>query len=180
MAYPYEFFDCIEDYQKPIDNSKKEDFFSKLKYKCTDDEEIKRTKETNEIINNKDGEELTEMFLKSDVLVLACVFEKFIKVTVTEFGINPLYRVSLPGYTWEYGLNYTRITLQTLQDKGLSLTLENNIRGGISAVMGDRFVKSDETKKFCIWTLINYMGILWFNLYLMMKSRCGMVILIFK
>ena len=26
------------------------------------------------------------------------------------------------------------------------LTLENNIRGGISAVMGDRYVKSDETK----------------------------------
>ena len=30
-AYPYEFFNCIENYQKPVDNLKKEDFFSKLK-----------------------------------------------------------------------------------------------------------------------------------------------------
>ena len=34
-----------------------------------------------------------------------------------------------------------------LQDKDLILTLENNIRGGISSVMGDRYVKSDENKK---------------------------------
>ena len=33
-AYPYEYFNSIEDYQKPVDNLKKEDFFSKLKNKC--------------------------------------------------------------------------------------------------------------------------------------------------
>ena len=53
----------------------------------------------------------------------------------------------MPGYTWECGLKYTGINLQTLQDKALILTLENNIRGGISSVMGDRYVKSDEKKK---------------------------------
>ena len=37
LAHPYEFFNCIEDYQKPVDNLKKEDFFSKLKNKCPDD-----------------------------------------------------------------------------------------------------------------------------------------------
>ena len=37
--------------------------------------------------NIKQGEELTQIFLKSDVvLLLACVFEKFIKVSVNEFG----------------------------------------------------------------------------------------------
>ena len=41
------------------------------------------------------------LYLKSDVLLLTCVFEKFIKVSVKEFGINPLYCVSLPGYTRE-------------------------------------------------------------------------------
>ena len=46
----------------------------------------------------KNGEELTHLYLKS-VSLLACVFEKFIKVSVSEFGINPLYYVSLPGYT---------------------------------------------------------------------------------
>ena len=121
LAYPYEFFNCIEDYQKPVDNLKKEDFFSNLKHKCPDDEEKERTKEIIKMFDIKIGEELTEIYLKSAVLLLACVFEKFIKVSVNEFGINPLYCVSLPAYTWECGLKYTGINLQTLQDKDLIL-----------------------------------------------------------
>ena len=74
------------------------------------------------------------------------MFENFSKKSVNEFGINPLYCVSLPGYTWQCGSKYTGINLQTLQDKDLFLTLENNISGGISSVMGDRYVETDENK----------------------------------
>ena len=147
LAYPYEYFNCIDDYQKPVNNLKKEHFFSKLKNGYPDDEEIQRTMDSIERFNIKNGEELTEKYLKSDVLLLACVFEKIIKVSVNEFGINPLYCVSLPGYTWQCGLKYTGINLQTLQDKDMILLLENNIRGGISSVMGDRYIKSDYNKK---------------------------------
>ena len=156
LAYPYEYFNSINDYQKPVDSLKKEDFLSKLKNKCPDDEEIERTKKIIKKFNIKDGEELTEIYLKSDVLLLACVFEKFIKVSFNEFGINPLYCVSLPGYTWECGLKYTGINLQTLQDKDLMLTIQNNIRGGISRVMGD--VKSDENKKILYLDANNLYG----------------------
>ena len=100
LAYPYEYFNSIDDYQKPVDNLKKEYFFSKLKNKCPDDDEIERTMDIIKKLNIKNGEEITEIYLKSDVLLLACVFEKFIKVSVNEFIINPLYCVSLPGYTW--------------------------------------------------------------------------------
>ena len=31
LAYPYEYFNSIDDYQKPVDNLKQEDYFSKLK-----------------------------------------------------------------------------------------------------------------------------------------------------
>ena len=147
LAYPYEYFNSIDDYQKPVNNLNKEDFFSKLKNKCPDDEEIERTMNIIKRFIIKNGEELTEIYLKSDVLLLACVFEKFIKVSVYEFGINPFYCVSLPGYTWQCGLKYTGINLQTLQDKDMILFSENNIRGGISSVMGDRFIKSDDNKK---------------------------------
>ena len=77
LAYPYGFFNCLEDYQKPVDNLKKEDFFSELKNKCPDDEEIKRTKQGIKLFSIKNGEELTQIFLKSDVVLLTCVFEKF-------------------------------------------------------------------------------------------------------
>ena len=145
LAYPYEY--SIDDYQKPVNNLTKENFFSKLKNKCPDDEEVQRTMDIIKRFNNKNGEELTEIYSKSDLLSLACVFEKFIKVSVNEFDINPLYCVSLPGYTWQCGLKYTGINLQTLQDKDMILSIENNIRGGISSVMGDRYIKSDENKK---------------------------------
>ena len=68
-------------------------------------------------------------------------------MSINEFGTNPLYSVFLPGYTWQCGLKYTDIKLQTLQDKDLILLLENNTRRCISCVMGDRCVESDDNKK---------------------------------
>ena len=100
LAYPYEYFNSIDVYQKPVIKLKKEDFFSKLKNGYPDNEEIERTMDIIKKIDIKNEEEVTQMYLKSDVLLLAYVFEKFIKVSVTEFGINPLYCGSLPGYTW--------------------------------------------------------------------------------
>ena len=44
LAYPYEYFSSIEDYKKPVDNLKNKNFFSKIKTKCPDDNEIDRTR----------------------------------------------------------------------------------------------------------------------------------------
>ena len=53
LANPYENFNSIDDYQKPVDNLGKEYFFSKLKNNYPDDEEIERTKEINKLFNIK-------------------------------------------------------------------------------------------------------------------------------
>ena len=66
--------------------------------------------------------------------------------------------MSLPGYTSQCTLKYTDIKLKTLQDKDLILLLENNIRGGISSVMGDRYVKSHENKKILYTDATNLYG----------------------
>ena len=158
LAYPCEYFNSIDDYQKLVRNLEKQDFFSKLKNKSPDDKEIQRTMDVIKRFNMEDGEELTEIYLKSEVLLLACAFEKFLKVSVNEFGINTLYCVSLPGYTWQCGLKYTNNNLQTLQDKDMILLLENNIRGGISSVMGNRYVISDENKKILYGDANNLYG----------------------
>ena len=67
------------DYQKPVDNLKKEDFFIKLKNDYPGDKEEERTKEIIKRFITKNGEQLTETFLKSDLLFLTCVFDKFLK-----------------------------------------------------------------------------------------------------
>ena len=158
LACPYEYFDKIDDFKKPVDILKKEDFFSKLKNGYPDDEEIRRTKEIIKLFNIKDCEELTKLYCKSDVILLADVFEKFAKVSTTEYVINPLYCVSLPGYTYQCALKYTDVKLQTLQDKDLILLIETNIRGGISSVLGDRYVKSDENKRILYMDATNLYG----------------------
>ena len=55
--------------------------------------------------------------------------------------------MSLLGLTYQCALKYADIKLQTLQHKDLILLIESEIRGGISSVMGDRYVKSDENEK---------------------------------
>ena len=61
LAYPFEYFNSIDDYQKPVNNLKKEDFFSKLKNKCPNDKEIQRTMDIINVFNIKNGKELTEI-----------------------------------------------------------------------------------------------------------------------
>ena len=79
--------------------------------------------------------------MKNDVILLTDVFENFIKVSNGEFDINPLYRISSPGYTYQSGLKYTNIKLKPLSDKDMILLFETNIRGEISSVMADRYKK---------------------------------------
>ena len=45
-------------------------------------------------------------------------------------------------------MKYTDINLQTLQDKDLILLIENKKRGGRRSFMGDRYLESDENKRF--------------------------------
>ena len=158
LAYPYRYSNSINDYQKPVDNLKEEDFFSKLENDYPDDDEIERTKEITKLFDIKNGKELTILYCKKDVILLAHVKEKFVKVSFEEFGIYPLYCVILPGYTYQCALKYTDIKLQTLQDKDLILLIENNIRGGISSVMGDRYVKSDENNTVLYMDATNLYG----------------------
>ena len=97
LAYPYEYFNKIDDYMKPVDNLQKEDFLSRLKNKCPEGDEITCTKEITKVFDIKIGEELTKLYLKSDVILLADVFEKFVNISTEEFGVNTLYCISLPG-----------------------------------------------------------------------------------
>ena len=55
-----------------------EDFFTKLKGKYRGDEKIEQTKGTIKLFHIKNGEKLTQLILKKDVILLAAGFEQFI------------------------------------------------------------------------------------------------------
>ena len=55
-------------------------------------------------------------------------------------------------------LKHTGIDFQTLQDKVLILLLENNLRGGLSLVICESYVKLDGYKKIKYKDAINLHG----------------------
>ena len=63
-SHPNEYLYSIDDYKKPVVNLKKQEFFSELKNKYPDDEEIERTREINIIFDFKNGEKKTTIFEK--------------------------------------------------------------------------------------------------------------------
>ena len=67
LASPYEYFNNIDHYKKAVNDLKKEKFFSNLKNTCPVVEEKERTKEIIKVFDNKIGEDLTKLYLKSDV-----------------------------------------------------------------------------------------------------------------
>ena len=145
LAYPYEYFN-LDNFDKPL-NLTKDDYWSTLTQSYPSDDDIKRTQELIDEKQIENGRELTMLYLKMDVLLLADVIENFVESSTREYKINPLYSYSLPGYTWKAGLKLTNIKLDYIKCKEILLLLENNIRGGISSVMGYRFVESNENKQ---------------------------------
>ena len=79
LAYPCQYFNTIDDYQKPVDKLKREDFFSKINIKCPDDDEIERTKEIFKLFDIKNGEELTKLHCKKNDILLAVVIKNSLK-----------------------------------------------------------------------------------------------------
>ena len=60
-------------------------------------------------LNIKMDKDLTEIYIKSDVALLADVFENFSKTCIKERKNSPLYCVFLPRYTWVAVLRFTQV-----------------------------------------------------------------------
>ena len=73
-----------------------------------------RTRNINEKFDIENGQELTMLYLKMDVLQLADVFENFVETSTLMYGINPLYSYSAQGYTWKDGLKFTNFELECI------------------------------------------------------------------
>ena len=97
----------------------KKDFFAKIKNEYPSDIETEGTKTIIKLFNINKKEQLTKLYMKNDVSLLACVIENFINESINDFDLIHLHSVSLPGYIWQGGLKGTDIKLQTLEDKDM-------------------------------------------------------------
>ena len=65
-----------------------------------------------------------DLYLKTDVLLLADVFEKFISTCLDYYGLDPCHYFSSPGLSWDVMLKMTRIELILISD----IDIERNER----------------------------------------------------
>ena len=71
------------------------------------------------------------MYLKSDVLLLANVFENFRKMCLKIYELDPVKFISAPGLAWKTALKKTEVKSELLTDIDILLMVEKETRGGI-------------------------------------------------
>ena len=76
--------------------------------------------------------EYHDLYLRTDVILLANVFESFRRVCLDNYGLDPSHFYTAPGLAWKACLKKTRIKLELLKDPDMLLMFENGIRDGIT------------------------------------------------
>ena len=72
-----------------------------------------------------------DLYVKSDTLLLADVFNNFRDRCIKEYELDPAHFLSLPELAWQVCLKKTNIELELLTDYDMLLMVEEGIRGGI-------------------------------------------------
>ena len=86
-----------------------------------------------------------DLYLKTDVLLLCDVFEKFINTCLNYYGLDPCHYFSSPRLCWDAMLKMTGIELEFISDIDMHLFIEKGMRGHTEA--NDKYVKNCDSTK---------------------------------
>ena len=85
---------------------------------------------------------IMNIIFKKEVLLLADVFEKFIKACLTYYELDPCHYFSSPGLSWDAMLKMTDVKLEKIPDTDMYLFIEKGSRGRISYI-SKRYAKAN-------------------------------------
>ena len=75
--------------------------------------------------------EYHDLYVQSDTLLLADVFENFRDKCIEIYELDPAHFLSAPGLAWQACLKKTGVKLELLTDIDMLLMVEKGTRGGI-------------------------------------------------
>jgi hypothetical protein len=132
-VYPYEWFDSLEKFKEtslpPIEN-----FHSRLNDADITPDEYLRAQTIFATAKCKNFKDYHDYYMRSDVLLLADVFEEFRSMCLCNYGLDPVHYLTLPSFAWSAMLKQTGIELRLITDIDQEQFISNSIRGGISVI----------------------------------------------
>ncbi|KAJ4449216.1 hypothetical protein ANN_00613 [Periplaneta americana] len=141
-VFPYDYLttsDKLEDNCLPP----KEKFFSKLNNEHITEEDYNHAKCVWEAFNIQTLGEYSDLYLKSDTLILTDVFENFRKMCLKTYDLDCMYYYTVPGLAYSAMLKLTGVELQLITDMTMLLLFEQGIRGGICQCVTRHAVAND-------------------------------------
>ena len=132
----------------------KNDFYSNLNMENIDDIDYRHGNDASKRFKLKNLGEYHDLYVQSDTLLLADVFENFINTCLKVYELHPAHYLSLQGLAWQACLKKTSIESELLTDYDMLLMVEEGIRGGIChsihrhAKANNKYMKNhDESKE---------------------------------
>ena len=110
----------------------KSKFFSSLKDECISKKDYLKAVDIWNLFKMNSVGNYHDLYLKTDVLLLADVFEEIINTCLDYYGLDPCHYFSSPGLSWDAVLKMTKIELDLISDIDMHLFIEKGRRGGIS------------------------------------------------
>ena len=128
-VYPYEYMDNWERFDE-TSLPDKETFYSSLNMKNIDDFDYRHGNNVFKKFKLKSLGEYHDLYVQSDTLLLADVFENFRNMCIKVYELDPAHFLSLPELVWQACLKKTNVKLELLADYDMLLMVEEGIRGG--------------------------------------------------
>ena len=120
----------------------KEYFYNKLNKEHITDEDYEYAQKVWDTFNTKSLGEYHDLYVQSDTVLLADVFESFRDTCHEIYGIDPAHFLTVPGQAWQASLKKTEVKLELLTDNDMLMVFEDGIRGGICQA-SHRYVKAN-------------------------------------
>ena len=144
-VYPYEYMDSWERFNETSLPGKKA-FYSKLNLEDITDQDYEHPQVFKEL-NLKTLGDYHDLYVQSDTLLIADVFENFRNKCIEIYELGPAHLLSAPGLAWQACLKKTRVKLELLTDIDMLLIVEKGIRDGICHSI-HRYAKANNKLNF--------------------------------